>query len=76
MDLHQINVLIHFTFEGKIAKILTNHVPRLDDEVRFKVKGEPTFFKVTKVVWVYDEPECLYSRVNIAVDKLKINDQS
>lgn len=44
-------------------------VPRVGDEIRI---GDTTFFEVRRLVWVYDEPECPYDRVNIGVRKLQV----
>jgi hypothetical protein len=63
---------IHFinARSGKIYLTpLTSQVPRKDDEIRL---GKKLFFRVTKVVWVFDEPESPYSRVNIGLEKIKI----
>ena len=63
-------VCIHFIEEDAdkiFSRQLTNYVPRVGDEVRFFADGYVTFFKLTRVVWVYDELESIYQRVNIGM---------
>ena len=59
-------VQAHYIHEktGMLARRAITHVPRVGDEIRFH--GE-RYFKVTLVVWVMDEDECPYERVNIGV---------
>jgi hypothetical protein len=56
----------HFIHEkdGLIHKSLIEHAPEVGDELRFP--GEK-YYKVTRKVWVYDEPEAGFSRLNIGV---------
>lgn len=64
------NTYIHFIEEKTgdfISKQLVSNIPRLGDELRFSSKGNDVYYKVNQVVWVYDEPECPYERVNIGV---------
>jgi len=42
-----------------------NHVPRVGDEIR---TGDEEFWTVTRVVYVYDEPDSPYDRANILVE--------
>lgn len=67
-------VCIHFidTEADKIvAKSTVFHVPRVGDEIRLHGgAGKGKFFEVIQVVWVYDEPDSLWARVNIGVEKL------
>lgn len=70
------DILIHFLIE-ETGSILTreysNHVPRIEDEIRVGGEFDEKFYKVTRVIWVYDEPECPYDRVNIGVTKIEVN---
>lgn len=56
----------HFIHEerGMVARRYIDFVPRVGDELRFE--GEK-YYKVTLVVWVYDEPENPSQRVNIGL---------
>jgi hypothetical protein len=64
-------ILIHF-IAGKNGELIATrqaiNVPRVGDQVR--LPGNK-FYKVDMVVWVYDEPESLYHRVNIGLKKIK-----
>lgn len=63
-------IYIHFINESDnliISKELAGAVPRVRDEVRFGGKDNEQIFTVTRVVWVYDEPDNPYQRVNIGV---------
>jgi hypothetical protein len=56
---------VHFIHQkGVIAKRLLPFVPNVGDEVRIK-DGE--YFKVTLVVWVLDEDDSPYQRVNVGL---------
>lgn len=65
------NIHIRFIEDGKHQRILSNefvcHVPRVGDEIRLGGEGGEKFYRITRVVWIYDEPECPFERVNIAV---------
>lgn len=56
----------HFIHEkhGMVYRKVIDHAPRVGDEIRI---SESTYYKVTMLVWVYDEPECPYQRLNIGV---------
>lgn len=43
---------------------LISFAPRVGDELRFA--GEK-YFTVVRLVWVYDEPEAQFSRLNIEI---------
>ena len=64
------NIQIHF-IDDKTDKIvlrqLACHVPRIADEIRFGGVGNERFYKVIRIVWVYDEKEWSGDRVNIGV---------
>lgn len=49
---------------GLISQPLLHAVPRVGDEVRL---NERTYLRVTRVIWVLDEPESRRQRVNIGV---------
>ena len=51
-----------------ILRTVVCHCPRVGDEIR---TSEYSFYEVRKVVWVYDEPENPYERVNIGVLKIE-----
>jgi len=59
-------VSAHFIHEekGMIAKRTIDHVPMVGDEIR--LSGE-RYYKVTQRVWVYDEEDCPFQRVNIGL---------
>ena len=56
----------HFIHEerGMIARLYLDFAPRVGDELRFQ--GEK-YYKVSRIVWVYDEPESRMQRVNIGL---------
>lgn len=56
----------HFIHEekGMLARMTINHAPRVGDEIR--LQGE-LYFKVTRLIWVYDEPEHPFQRLNIGL---------
>lgn len=47
-----------------IAKPIMGGVPSIGEELR--LAGE-RYYEVVHVVWILDEPECPYQRVNIGV---------
>lgn len=69
------NVKIHvirsdIKSNAMVKRYMSNHVPRIGDELRV---DEVTIYKVTKVVWCLDEPECPFDRVNIGVKLVRSN---
>ncbi len=56
----------HFIHEdrGVISKRQIEFAPAVGDELRFE--GD-RFYVVTRKVWIYDEPEAQFSRLNIGV---------
>lgn len=50
-----------------LNKILVSAVPRAGDELRLGGRGKERYYKVTRLVWVYDEPETPFERVNVGV---------
>jgi hypothetical protein len=66
------NTYIHFIEEDGdciLSKRLVHSVPRVDDEIRIGGEGKALFYKVTRVVWIYDEPDNPFERVNIGLIK-------
>lgn len=55
---------IEVTTGRMIFRRLEEFVPRVGDEIRL---DEDTFYTVTKVVWVYDEPDHPHHRVNLGL---------
>jgi hypothetical protein len=66
-------IIIHYIDEADdkvIARPTTSYVPIKGDEIRVKGgAGKGQFFKVTRRVWVYDEPGP-FARVNIGLEKV------
>ena len=65
------NIYIHFIEESAdhvLCKRLVSSVPRTGDEMRFGGEGSEKYYKITRVVWVYDEPTNPFERVNIGVE--------
>lgn len=63
-------VKAHFIDEvdGLFSKEHLTHIPRVGDELRW---AGPAYYRVTLVVWVFDEPDCPMQRVNIGMKKLE-----
>lgn len=64
------NIYIHFIMENDdkvLIKHLASSVPRAGDEIRIGGEDNDRYYKVTRVVWVYDEPDFPYERVNIGI---------
>lgn len=58
---------MHFILDGRlIAARRGNGTPRVGDEIR---NGEGEFYRVLRVVWVYDERDSGGQRVNIELEK-------
>lgn len=49
---------------GLLSVRQLRHAPSVGDELRFE--GD-IYFTVVRKVWVYDEPEALFSRLNIEI---------
>lgn len=49
---------------GLLSARHLHHAPSVGDELRF---GSDIYFTVVRKVWVYDEPEALFSRLNIEI---------
>lgn len=64
------NLYIHFIHQKSgsiVLKKLTCNAPRVGDEIRLGGLNNERYYKVTDVVWVYDEPEQPTDRVNVGV---------
>ena len=65
------DIHIHFVSEktGRVvSRQFAAYVPRINDEIRLGGKGKEKYYKVNRVVWVYDEPENPFYRVNVGVE--------
>lgn len=61
-------VTVHFIHNSKLLfKKNMHHVPRVGDEIRL-VSDE--FYTAAKIVWIYDEPEQPFERVNVGLIKV------
>lgn len=60
------NIKAHFIHaeRGVLYRHLIAFAPRAGDELRFA--GEK-YFTVVRLIWVYDEPEAQFSRLNIEI---------
>lgn len=58
----------HFIHEerGVLYKQQIEFAPSVGDELRFV--GD-RFYTVTRLVWIYDEPEAEFSRLNIGISE-------
>lgn len=64
--------LIHLT-KGLHSRVTIEQVPRVGDELRL---GEHSYYKVVAVVWVFDEPNSPYQRVNIGFTEIELGGKS
>jgi len=60
---------IHFINEDNslLTKRLAYFAPRPGDEIRIGGEGSEKFYTIGRVVWVYEEPEYPFSRLNVGV---------
>ena len=63
--------LINYANNEIISKQYVYHAPRMGEELRLGGEGNEKYYMVILVVWVYDEPECPFGRVNIGIEELK-----
>ena len=64
------NIYIHFIEEDCVhvlKKTLVSSVPRTGEEIRIGGESNEQFYTVTQVVWIYDEPDNPFERVNVGV---------
>ncbi|WP_305821360.1 hypothetical protein [Massilia brevitalea] len=52
---------------GLLYRVLIAFAPRVGDELRFP--GEK-YFSVVRLVWVYDEPEAKFARLNVEIKEV------
>ena len=62
-------ILAHFIHSksGFLYALRLHHDPSVGDELRFKGATGDIYFTVVRKVWVYDEPESQFSRLNIEI---------
>lgn len=61
---------IHFLDDTTGQMVLRRvewYAPRVGDEIRFGGEGNERYYKVNRLVWVYDEPLAMWSRLNVGV---------
>jgi hypothetical protein len=69
MDLKE-KVRLHLFNKFRLrTKMTVSFVPRIGEEIRL---AEGEYYRVTYVVWIYDEPDCPYSRANIQMEDISI----
>lgn len=56
--------------KGLLYKRQIQFAPRVGDELRF---AEELFYKVVRLVWIYDEPEAQFSRLNIEIENVDLD---
>lgn len=60
---------IHFMCGNKrVGDKVSYFAPRVGDEIRLPIDN---FYKVERLVWVFDEDDNIYSRLNVAVSKIQ-----
>lgn len=66
MSAENTTILAHFIHpeRGVVHRLPIAHAPRVGDELRF---AGAKFFTVVRLLWVYDEPESRFSRLNIEI---------
>lgn len=52
---------------GLLYVLMLHHAPSVGDELRFQGATGSIYFTVVRKVWVYDEPEKKFSRLNIEI---------
>lgn len=61
-------ISIHFILDDALHfKQHCRHAPNTGDEIRIGGDGSEMFFTVGKRVWVYDESESPYTRLNVEI---------
>ena len=71
------NIYIHIIVAESgqmLSKNIVSMVPSVGDEMRLGGKENEQYYKVNRVVWVYDEPESPWERANVGVDMIKGDD--
>lgn len=54
--------------DGMVCKTQIHFAPRVGDELRF---SDDCFYKVVRLVWIFDEPEAHFTRLNIEVGDIE-----
>ncbi len=63
--------IIDVDTDVEITRRLVSYVPRVGDEIRIGGKENEKYYKITIVVWVYDE-DSSFERVNIGVTRVAV----
>jgi len=67
-ELKQQVTIKFFLGNKEYAQRTAFHVPNVGNEIRLR-NGE--YYSVKRIVWVYDEPEHVHSRVNIEIKQIE-----
>jgi hypothetical protein len=59
--------VIHEDSGKMIDRASVFHVPRVGDEIRYGEEGKEKYYRVTRVVWAFDESAFSMNRVNVGV---------
>ena len=65
------NIYIHVVDEKtgtQLMRRLVTCAPQAGDELRMGGEGSEKYYKVTRVIWVFDEPDSPYERANIGAE--------
>ena len=65
------NIYIHVIEEGtgkQLLRRLVSSVQWPGDEFRIGGPGHERYYRVTRVIWVFDEPDSPYERANIGAE--------
>ena len=63
--------IIDVDTDVEINRRIVSHVPRVGDEIRLGGRENEKYYKITIVVWVYDE-DSSFERVNIGVTRVAV----
>ncbi len=64
-------IFIQFIEEGSdhiLSERLVSNTPNRGDLLRFGGEGNELIYKVTRIIWIYDEPNNSYERVNVGIE--------
>ena len=61
--------IIDVDTDVELTRRIVSHVPRVGDEIRLGGRENEKYYKITIVVWVYDE-DSSFERVNIGVTRV------
>jgi hypothetical protein len=65
------NIYVHVIDEKagtQLLRRLVTCVPKPGDEIRVGGAGAEKYYRVTRVIWVFDEPDNPYERANVGVE--------